>query len=278
MSLTDWKMGALSQLGGAHILGRAHSYRNQDAFGYRSLSSTSFVAAVADGHGSQPYKYADEGARIAVDAALDVLERTVNIGSFPKGILPRLIGAAIVREWRMRVRLRHEEKRNLATEAQRTHYDTGDMQPFGTTLLALAVSDDYALAIQIGDGGIFYYDQVSGETHELIPRAEKLTPATTSLCQSTASEILEAKIVCLPTASLFLLMTDGITDPYDSLSGDSAVHVQWGTRFARQFEVATVPEVAADMNKLALQLAMQGGDDATVFFAYKPRVTPTENF
>lgn len=181
---------------GASVQGAGHLRAGtpcQDAHGYRALEGC-IVAAVADGLGSAANS--DEGAKLAVDTALDVLEDALGV-SFPDD----------VNGWIHVLRSAFTEaRRNLEQISESNDLPLGD---YGTTLIVVAITEDWLNAGQIGDGaaGALF----ANDTVETIiePQRGEHANETTPL---TASEALTLAHFSARRAEVkaLALLTDGL--------------------------------------------------------------------
>ncbi|MBQ8497025.1 MAG: protein phosphatase 2C domain-containing protein [Clostridia bacterium] len=196
---------AYNVIGGKHIKAGKPC---QDAARAESRDGIS-VIAVADGHGASEHYLSDVGASLAVDIAM------VYIRQFAKQIGKeeltqenfRRLKKAILARWR------EEVMKDFRKRRENLNVRDGDdpIRAYGTTLIAAAVTKEFWLALQIGDGNcIEWYDGL--QFSESMPRDPYCTgESTSSLCQKDA---LERFRFCfgfrIPT--MLLLHTDGIDD------------------------------------------------------------------
>jgi len=188
----------------------------QDAL-YISASEKYAIACVADGHGSASCPHSGDGSKAAVKAAGDLLESLMEQGldaatlSSQKDIwLPKQIES----KWQEAVQSIHSE--NGREEAEPFPY-----MLYGTTLLALAATESFIFALQIGDGDILMIDE-TGEARTLLPTEEKIGEETESLCQSDAWQYIRTQIIPWNSengAPMFLLSTDGYANGFADSSG-----------------------------------------------------------
>ena len=203
------------------------------------LDNTIGIACVADGHGGSKYFRSDTGSRIAVQVAENALldffgaiasgktpfyNNEANEGSGKSiNVQERLkdLEGNIIYSWRNAVT--HHMKENPFTETENEHCEKNKivlnddpkklMFIYGSTLLASLVTDNFWVAIQIGDGLCVVLEN---EEKIIIPIEEDKRLAfgmTTSLCDSNARDNFReaygfAKIEGLTVA------TDGMTDSF----------------------------------------------------------------
>lgn len=166
------------------------------------------IVAVADGHGSS--LHADVGARIAVEVTAEALTNFVdNLGADLRAD-PRAVHAfaqhpfrvQLVREWARRVR---EVGGN----------DDVDLKEYGSTLLFAAVTPEFLLLGQLGDGDILVVEG-SGSVSRPIPTdPTSFAEETLSLCLPEASSSLRVLVTPRPAdETLLLISTDGYAKSY----------------------------------------------------------------
>ena len=129
------------QVVGASTSGTSHTRVGipcQDAHGYR-VSGDLVIAAVADGLGSAPK--ADEGARLAVEIALDSLSKAIGtaLPNNPEGWTQVLQDAFLHA---------HECLRETAEKS------VTPVRDYGTTLITVAIAKDWLAIGHIGDGAV----------------------------------------------------------------------------------------------------------------------------
>lgn len=228
---------------GERVRGASHVRRNepcQDAWLSRHVGR-SVLVAVADGHGSKRCPFSADGAQLAVETALDLLEELalqltaddaggtdiLGAGAARQGesvpragrTLPLLsmleeyagdkLPARLVGMWRNRVLARH-----LASD--RPLHDDVLLQ-YGSTLLAALATEEFLLFLQIGDGDILAVG-ADGTVTRPLPQDERLIAnETTSLCTDRAWEDVAVQLHPLTgrqAPALFLLATDGYANSF----------------------------------------------------------------
>lgn len=138
----------------------------QDAHGY-SVLETYAMAAVADGLGSA--SKSEEGAKLAVNTVLDVLEESLTIA------LPTTI-----ENWQKNFADAFAEARQSLENIAKS--SSLPLRDYGTTLLVAVVTDDWLAVGHIGDGAIVaLWEDDSLETVSLPQNGEyanEVTPLT----------------------------------------------------------------------------------------------------
>lgn len=166
------------------------------------------IVAVADGHGSSVH--AEVGARIAVEVTTEALTNFVdNLGADLRAD-PRAVHAfaqhpfrvQLVREWARRVR-------------EVGGSEDVDLKEYGSTLLFSAVTPEFVLLGQLGDGDILVVEG-SGSVSRPIPGdPTSFAEETLSLCLPEASSSLRVLVTPRSAAeTLLLISTDGYAKSY----------------------------------------------------------------
>ena len=183
----------------------------QDEAGWVVVSDI-VALAVADGHGTS--KYADVGARLAVQVALaalvrfaeDLGERASNPVEVRK-YAEHPLRAQIVREWKERVRAKAES-------------DETPLREYGSTLLAAVATPDFLLLGQLGDGDVLLVDEDGAVDVPLPPDPASFADETPSLCLPQAEYSFRVQALPAPEReALLLLSTDGYAKSYPTTPG-----------------------------------------------------------
>jgi serine/threonine protein phosphatase PrpC len=207
-------------VGGASARGAAHQRRgmpNQDAINWQPRETTArhFIAAVADGHGAPPHVHSRIGAGLAVEGAAAALEWFLS-GDASDAAAAELKAETLL-VWREAV-ARHAAASAGGDDWVEPTVDTH--VPYGSTLIAVAASDDMTVVLQIGDGDLLlgYPD---GRLERPLPQDEGLVGEQTySLCAPDALSRFRVAVLrdaeALP--DFVLLATDGLSK---SFAGES---------------------------------------------------------
>lgn len=229
-----WQILHASVTGASHAGARLP---NQDAILYKQNTEIGvpLVLSIADGHGSEKYFRSHIGSQFAVQAAEEVLHAFVRglkeqgrpfseIESMARRCVPLEIVArwrrlvedhwysnpANDQEWRWMIKKENADAWKAITANHALAY--------GTTLLAVLVTDAFILYFQIGDGDILTVS-TTGEVLEPVPADQRnLANETTSLCNPTAKHdfrIVFQRLVH-PKPALILLSTDGYSNSFES--------------------------------------------------------------
>lgn len=207
----QWRVVGQSVRGAVH---ERNGLPNQDAICWLPASGegSSIVLAVADGHGSARYSRSHIGASLAVESAAQLVHEFINSQSDNLSLLKDAtedwLPRALVRKW---------------VEAVTDHLnaDEESIVAYGATLIVAAVSERFALYLQLGDGEILTVSE-SGEVTRPLTRDDRLIAnETTSLCAPDAWRDFRVSFQPLNHSSpaLILLSTDGYPNSFRHESG-----------------------------------------------------------
>lgn len=250
---SGWRIGGASVRGAAHI---RTGWPNQDAVAWSPPDGAGarVVAAVSDGHGAAAHFRSGEGARIAVDTAVDLLAWHLDDGEEDEGAL----GGAILSGWRKAV------ERHLANNPYDTTQTGSHLSPYGATLLTLAANEDVIAMVQIGDGDLMlgYPD---GRIERPLRSDEGLVGEQTySLCLDDAERHFRVASLWKGDESNWpdfaLLASDGVSKSFrDEAAFHDAVR-QLRTLAANQWgeTLAALPKWLSDVSSNG------SGDDSTI--------------
>jgi len=164
------------------------------------------VAVVADGHGSPQYFRSDKGSEYAVICAMDGIKTFVKDKPFPDENISnaeiydklRRLAGNIINSWKIKVDIHEKEhplkddEKILAIEDKYKNRYLNDPERkhiynvYGTTLIAVAVTENYWFGLHIGDGKceVLFDD---GQWAQPIPWDKKcFLNSTTSICDDNA--------------------------------------------------------------------------------------------
>jgi len=164
------------------------------------------IAAVADGHGADIHFRSDRGSRFAAEAAIQCLKEFVlqnKRALHNPAVLLSALEKSIITVW--------YEK--IADDIRGDAVDGDSFDPYGTTLLAAAVTEHYWFAIQIGDGKCVVFN-ADNRISQPIPWDDRcFLCMTTSLCDEDAASLFRHFYSeTLPLA--VFLGSDGIDDSF----------------------------------------------------------------
>jgi serine/threonine protein phosphatase PrpC len=214
----EWRAIGHAERGASHI--RANQLC-QDTIRWapdypEPASGPPLVLAVSDGHGSPRSFRSRDGSQFAVEAALETLQHLLNnpdhsntakMGRIAKEFLPK----AVVSTWCEKVE-KHRSEHPFTDDEMRTLYEKqGDralrsikdnpLLAYGATLLAVLVTEQYILYLQLGDGDILVVSS-DGLAARPLPRDERLIGnETTSLCMHNAWQEIRVHIMPIFEAS-----------------------------------------------------------------------------
>lgn len=273
----QWQMIGKTVQGAAHA--RAE-LENQDAINHLSIDKAGRVMAVAvsDGHGSAKCFRSRIGAQLAVEFAPTVIHAFLegSGGSELSALcrdssteLPKLLTC----EWQERVRTHLEQQpidgpdeetlqeKAGASAVQAVHENP--LLAYGTTLLAVAITESFILYLQLGDGEILTVSDL-GDVGRPLPRDETLIAnETTSLCLPDAAQRFRVRLEPLSDRppALILLCTDGLPN---SFAEEAGFH-QVGTDLLKAARAEGLEQVEGQLETWLRQVSEQGsGDDMTV--------------
>lgn len=258
-----WTTMAASRTGSVHL---RDDLPLQDAF-LTWQDGAEAVLAVADGHGHHAHFRSDTGAALAVVSAVEVLRRRLpEIGSGTDGVsaarVAHAAGAAIIDTWASKVR--HHVAAHPYDEPP-----ADPVVPYGTTLLATAVTGTHLVLLQVGDGDAVLVHTDGTAARPLPPDPEAEGPFTSSLCQPDPVRSLRVTVVPAADVELGYLCTDGFSD--------SRVDADWWRRTGEQLADHGRTQgwawVADQLDGWLEEPARVGGDDTTLaVLARRPTV------
>ncbi|MGL5133535.1 MAG: PP2C family serine/threonine-protein phosphatase [Planktothrix sp.] len=171
------------QVVSASVTGKSHEKQNlpcQDAQGYKHLSDSCLIFAVADGAGSA--KLADLGANIAVKIALFTLEKQINsVDINVKNIV-----------WEDYLK----EALNQALSAIQTESVTQEteLRELATTLILGIATPELVAVAQVGDGAIVVEDKTGNIQELTIPASGEYLNETIFLISPNALETAQINL------------------------------------------------------------------------------------
>lgn len=191
-----------------------------------------YICAVADGHGSSEYPRTEKGSQFAVECTIRLLKEfiaNVTAADLCGSKCNETIGQlekSILNEWHLSVQADldqtpfSEEELASVSEKSRIRYSSENAsdrhKAYGTTLIAFALTDTFAIGIQIGDGKAVVFDSDMKPSVPIPDDESCQMNITTSLCDDDA--INEFRYVTYTTGIpiAFFCGTDGIDDSYVS--------------------------------------------------------------
>ena len=221
----EWQVVGQSVRGATH---ERNGLPNQDAIHWLPSSGrgSSVVLAVADGHGSPRYPRSHTGANIAVEIATKLIHDFLHSQagddnlSLIKDATEEWLPRTLVRNWTEAVA--ENLKADPLSPVEFTAVGSAD-EPvaYGATLLAAAVTDRFAVYLQLGDGDILTVSDGGVVSRPLSKDDRLLGNETTSLCAPEAWRDFRVGFQLLRQShpALILLSTDGYSNSFRDESG-----------------------------------------------------------
>ncbi|MDR3341738.1 MAG: protein phosphatase 2C domain-containing protein [Treponema sp.] len=215
--MIPYKAFASSTIGAHH---RKHGKECQDDSRHVT-DEIMAVAVVADGHGGDAYFRSRRGSRFAVESALQGIQEFIRIRreygapetESAEGLLRNLVKNILV-SWHDKVEQDYTTDRFSPDEQEKAAQK--NKQPYhayGTTLIAVAITEDYWFGLHIGDGkAVALYPD--GSFDQPIPWDERcFLNVTTSICDDDAADT--CRIYYSPEKPVAVFIgSDGVDDSY----------------------------------------------------------------
>jgi hypothetical protein len=212
------------QVAGESVRGAAHERNglpNQDAIYWLPVAGhgSSLVLAVADGHGSARYSRSHIGASLAVESSVQLVQEFLDSQtgagnlSLTKDATEEWLPRTLVRKW-IEVVDEHLNSDPLDAPEQ-------NLIAYGSTLLVTAVTEQFAIYLQLGDGEILTVSE-SGEVTRPLTKDDRLFGnETTSLCAPDAWRDFRVsfQLFTQSAPALILLSTDGYPNSFRDETG-----------------------------------------------------------
>jgi hypothetical protein len=278
---------------GASVRGASHErngLKNQDAvrLGNPSGVENCLVMAIADGHGSSRSFRSDRGSAIAAECALNELRRFIRrLGpSAPLSRVRRQAKArwplAMVSAWKSAVRADLLKDPFSPMDFAAFPEPPPVIKPdadlpgaaylaYGATLVALAITPDYILYSQLGDGDILAIRAGGIVTRPLPKQHEFMSSQTVSLCTYHASRQFQIRVDAhrADAPALIMLSTDG----YANCFGDEEAFYTVGADMLAYLSSHGVGVVGEMLDGWLRESSQDGsGDDITVGLAMRSEV------
>ena len=230
------------------------------------------VVTACDGHGGNMYVRSGLGSKFASDAVMRVfstLDETLFL-RYTKEELIEKLRLNILCEWNALVEndifsspIRKKEFRRLS-EQDKISLKADAIKAYGTTLNGAAAIGGKLVCVSLGDGGVFLI-QDGAATPAFEDDDEPVANITHSMCQEDAYNHLKAEIFDFNDFDGVFLCTDGLLNPYGSLSNFSDSLVMPTVKKCRE---GKMPEIAEFVNRLGAEIGT--GDDVSLSFILKP--------
>ena len=187
-----------------------------------------YFSVVCDGHGGNDYMRSNIGSELGVKVASEYIVKFIQKAT--KNMLNndqhygrqlRYLSEMILKNWREAVKnhldenpFTEEEFLNISEKAKK-RYTMLEQERFysayGTTMIAVGYTEDYAFALHLGDGKCISVDK-EGNFEQLVPWDENcFLNATTSMCDSDAINEFRCHYFKEPPAVIFIA-SDGVDD------------------------------------------------------------------
>ncbi|MDQ4123882.1 MAG: protein phosphatase 2C domain-containing protein [Acidobacteriota bacterium] len=281
----EWRVIGETVPGATHL--RA-GIPNQDSILFMRQSSRSLpvVLSVSDGHGSPKCFRSHRGSQFAVKKAAVLLSEFLDErrGKFDLTEIEsskEYLAGEFLKRWREAVEsdlkkepFSEKEFENLekkSDEKARKLVEENPLLAYGATSLTVALKEDFAIYMQLGDGDILNVS-ATGEVTKPLPEDDRLLAnETTSLCLPKAEKDVRffvQKFSEKETPAMILLSTDGYLNSFSSEAG----FFQAGTDILQMLGEEKGFETVNDNLKAWLEEATQmgSGDDCTVGLIYSP--------
>ncbi len=282
----EWRIIGETVPGASHL--RAGTPNQDSILQMRESGRTApLIVSIADGHGSPKCFRSDFGSQFAVKKAAQIVgefldERRGHFDLFEiENAGAEYLPKEFVKKWRKTVE--YHLKNNPFTEEEfkkleeksganaRQLIEENPLLAYGTTSLTVAIEDDFALYLQLGDGDILNVAATGEVTKPLAEDARLLANETTSMCLPKAENdfrFFVQKISAEESPALILLSTDGYLNSF----ADEAGFFQAGTDILNMLAAANGYDAIKDNLKSWLEEAtrMGSGDDCTVAVIYRP--------
>lgn len=211
-------------------IGAFHRYKylpNQDDWKKIYLYEKSWktwVIAVADGHGSSDCPYSQFGSKFAARVFCDTIREIYNSSTDSKEFTFKLTSTRleilpkdIIKKWKGEIK---ENFYILSNSNQHTinkeENDQDIQKKYGTTLLGLVFTEEFFLAMQVGDGDIITVYQ--DETVEKVFEGKKYFGVETdSMASKNAWSLFSNEIRHFSPENrplCYMLSTDGLSNSY----------------------------------------------------------------
>jgi hypothetical protein len=212
--------------------------KNQDAVLVKPGPHGSIIMAVADGHGGAHSFRSDRGAALAVQCGVRLLDRLVRrLGTdAPISEVRRQMkngwSRQVVAEWRLCVRgdVRAHPFTPLDFAAfpepmpatpREGEWPFSAYLAYGTTLLVAALTRDYLICAQLGDGDILTVTAQGAVARPLARHHDFYSEESASLCTQGAARLFEIAVLPARTRrpAMVMLSSDGYANCFGNDEG-----------------------------------------------------------
>ena len=233
-------------------------------------------AIVCDGHGGDDYIRSDVGSKEAVAVAGSCIRDFINkvLTQYDIGYLQRHyeevlrgLASSIISEWRDRIEyhysanpLTEEELAKISNRAKKKYLGGDVASAYGTTLIAVAFTDEYYFGIKIGDGKCVAISKEGAFSTPIPDDGICFLNSTTSLCDKNAIDSFRYTFSVERPAAIFI-GTDGIDDCF---CRDGQLFNLYKT-VLYSFISSDYDQAFADLTEYLPRLSAKGsGDDVSI--------------
>jgi hypothetical protein len=214
----SWLAAARTVRGAAH---RRRQIENQDAVGWAPAGS-GICVAVADGHGSPASYRSAQGAAMAVQVALEILQDLAGLWpeyhSRAQQLAPAYVRTELIARWRRAVAQHWDANPESSCRSMPAAHP---WTVYGSTILAVLATPAYLLCAQLGDGDILIVSGRGAVTRPWPKDPRLLGVETTSLAGRAAED--DVRVLLQPLSedapALLLLSTDGYANSFREEAG-----------------------------------------------------------
>jgi serine/threonine protein phosphatase PrpC len=247
---------------------RQHAVENQDA--YRCLRGRRWViGVVADGHGAREHPRSAAGSRLAADLLAGELLRGLDDPAQEGPLCTdrvQELGKSFLTAWKDAVAQALISRPLSDRELENMVAGADPISAYGTTALALTVSDEHLGALAIGDGRLGWVDR-RGRHHELCAAPGRIGEATDSLASTNAADAMRCETHPTTDVTAAWACTDGFSN--------AQVEADWPHLVAAQLQkvvgTATENDLSDRLVNWLTPSATEGGDDTTMVVAWATR-------
>jgi hypothetical protein len=252
-----------------------------DAAPTLAIARPPVILAVSDGHGSPRSFRSDAGAmtavQIAVERTKEFIDHVENLApDVVRDIAQNRLPAEIVRSWKREVaqhfnknpfvdeELRKVEAAVGNSKADELNDEQGFYVAYGATLLVVAITENFIIYLQLGDGDILVVSD-GGESVELpiAPDTSMLGNETTSLCLPNAQNLFRSSFQIRGDRNPALIAVS--TDGYSNSFADASSFQKIGPDFLKLIRTRGIDDVRRELGSWLNQASESGsGDDITL--------------
>ena len=241
-----------------------------------SATPSPLIVAIADGHGSARYPRSQRGAELAVRCAIQLLaemlestSETTASHSFIKNTAEQQLPKKLFQRW-------VDEVTKDAQGDPPEDNDADTVRLYGTTLLAMAVTETFIIFLQIGDGDFRIVTDESQVNLPFVRDEMLLGNETYSLAQKEAWKHIRVhfQMIGERPPALIMLSTDGYSNSFVSPQDFDQV----GTDLLAMLRQEGVTAIEAKLPEWLAQASSAGsGDDVTVVLVYREELSSVES-